>query len=134
MQSHGMLMRSSNWPSGDQPSPDTFLFKMNIKKFKNDIGEDFYMKRVKEFAINKNVGNALKLCDTCKELEFSHKPGPCTRSEKSESKITTEQLAEIRQEINRDIIAEIIANAKSEDKTGDTDSNDRLADALDKIS
>ena len=129
-----MCSRSFYQPSGDQPSPDSFLFKMTIKKFKSDIGEDFYKERVTEYARDKNVGLAVKLCDTCGDLEFCHRPGVCKRSDKSSCKLTEEELREIQQCINRDIIEEIIANAKNDEKCGDMSTNDRLATALDKIS
>ena len=89
---------------------------MTLKKFKNDVGEDFYKQKVKEYAKDKNVEAAMKLCDNCGELEFCHKPGPCKRSDKGENKLSEAQLSEIRQAINRDIIAEIIEDAKSENK------------------
>ena len=51
-----------------------------MKKFKSVIGEDIYNQKIKDFAINKDVRGAIKIFDTCSELEFDHKPGPCTRS------------------------------------------------------
>ena len=57
---------------------------MNIvKKLKAKIGEDLYNQKIRDFAINKDVGGAIKICNTCSGLEFDHKPGPCTRSIKT---------------------------------------------------
>ena len=78
-------------------------------RFKRDIGEDFYKERMSEYARVKNIGNALKVCDNCEDLEFCHRPGVCKRSDKVDRKLTEEQLDEIKQCINHDIIKEIIA-------------------------
>ena len=103
-------------------------------KFKRDISEDLYKKRVSEYARVKNIGNALKMCDDCEDLEFSHRPGVCKRTDKVDQKLMEEQLDEIKQSINHDIIEEIIARAKSEEKFDDNRRNDRLTKALAKIS
>ena len=55
-----------------------------IKKFKSDIGEDNYNNKVKDYALKKDVDSAIRLCEACKQLQFSHGPGPCTRSDKSD--------------------------------------------------
>ena len=103
-------------------------------KFKRDISEDFYKERVFEYARDKNIGNTLKVCENCEDLEFCHRPGVFNRSDKVDQKLTEEQLDEIKQYINHDIIEEIIANAKNVEKFDDNRRNDRFATALDIIS
>ena len=59
-------------------------------KFKRDIGEVFYKEKVSEYARVKNIGNALKVCDNCEDLEFCHRPGVCKRSDKVDWKLMEE--------------------------------------------
>ena len=48
-----------------------------MKKFKSDIGEDFYKERVSECSRVKNIRNALKVSDNCEDFDFCHRPGGC---------------------------------------------------------
>ena len=110
-----------------------------VNKFKSDVGEDFYRQKVNEFAVLKDVGTAIKDCDTCGRIQFCHGPGPCTRLAKTnsetETKFDNDQLSEIKSEINRDIIKEIIRLERhSVTKSEEPNFNERLASALDKIS
>ena len=54
-----------------------------INKFKNEIGDEFYNQRVTEFATNKDIEGAIKICDNCEQLQFCHRPGVCKRSDKT---------------------------------------------------
>ena len=39
---------------------------MNIvKKFKSEIGEDLYNQKIRDFAVNKYVGGAIRIYETC---------------------------------------------------------------------
>ena len=107
-----------------------------IKKFKSDIGEDNYNNKVKDYALKKDVDSAIRLCEACKQLQFSHGPGPCTRSDKSDkiSQFDSEQISEIIKVINNDIINKIVDIAQADTVKSDEPVNDRLATALDKIS
>ena len=85
------------------------------KKFKREMGDALYDQKIKEFAANKDVEAAVRLCTTCKQLQFNHTPGPCTRSEKSESvKYSSEEISEIIIAINKDVVSAIIDNAKTD--------------------
>ena len=106
-----------------------------VKKFKSDIGEDIYNQKIKDFAINKDVRGAIKICDTCSELEFDHKPGPCTRSTEIK-KYQSEELNAIISAINNDIVTEIVNLTKLDiesSKSDPTHKDDKLACALEKI-
>ena len=115
-----------------------------FKQFKSDMGDKLYEQRVKKYAADKDVEAAVRLCETCGQLQFAHKPGPCTRSDKDDAiKYKSEQIQDISVAINRDIVNQIIENAKlsfTDDsdilKKSESDpnkNNDRLAEALDKI-
>ena len=54
----------------------------SFEEFKDNMGDE-YMKKVKVIADSKNISAVTKLCGTCNQLEFDHKPGPCTRLSKS---------------------------------------------------
>ena len=85
------------------------------KKFKRDMGDALYDKKIKEFAANKDVEAAVRLCTTCNQLQFDHKSGPCTRSEKTESvKYSSEEISERIIAINKDVVSAIIDNAKTD--------------------
>ena len=123
------------------------------KKFKRDMGDALYDKKIKEFAANKDVEAAVRLCTTCNQLQFDHKSGPCTRSEKTESvKYSSEEISYIIIAINKDVVSSIIDNAKTDfindseniksttspSVIGSCDSDiqknsDKLAEALSKI-
>ena len=75
-----------------------------INKFKREIGEDFYDEKIATYAKDKNIAGAVKVCDTCGHLEFSHKAGPCKRSDQSAQQLTEVELGQVKQAINEDII------------------------------
>ena len=106
---------------------------MPINKFKSEIGEDFYAERIANYAKDKNIAGALTVCDSCGQLEFCHKPGPCTRSDQKVLKLNEEELSQVKQAINEEII-KLIVKSTNEMKTEDTSTNDKLAAALEKIS
>ena len=86
-----------------------------FKKFKLSIGEDLYKQKVKEFASNHDVSGAVRLCGTCSQLEFDHKPGPCTRTEKTDIvKYSSDEINEIVTAINQDAVKQIIENTKTD--------------------
>ena len=98
-----------------------------INKFKSEVGEDLYRQRVTAFAAEKNIAGAIKICDNCGQLQLCHNPGPCKRSDKSESKFSDEQMSQLIHAVNEDIVREII-------KSDSPSTNDKLATALEKIS
>ena len=116
-----------------------------FKKFKLSIGEDLYKQKVKEFALNHDVSGAVRLCGTCSQLEFDHKPGPCTRTEKIDIvKYSSDEINEIVTAINQDVVKQIIENTKTgfaklspadknSSNSDESKTSDKLADALDKI-
>ena len=96
-------------------SPDCLLLssaKMPVfKKFKSSIGEDLYKQKINEFALNHDVSGAVRLCGTCSQLQFDHKPGPCTRTEKTDIvKYSSDEIDEIVTAINQDVVKQIIEN------------------------
>ena len=106
---------------------------MNIvKKFKAEIGVDIYNQKIRDFAINKDVRGAVKICNTCSGLEFDHTPGPCTRSIKP-TKYESDEIDAIILAINNDVVKEIVNIAKLESessKSYPTQKDDKLACAL----
>ena len=80
-------------------------------KFKREISEYLYKERLFEYSRVKNIGNALKVCDNCEDLEFCHRPGVCKKSDKVGQKLTEKQFNKIKQCINHEIIEEIIRKA-----------------------
>ena len=54
----------------------------NFQKYKADMGDD-YNDKVKQIAKSKDVQAVNKVCTVCDQLEFDHKPGPCTRANKT---------------------------------------------------
>ena len=94
---------------------------------------DFYAERIVNYAKDKNIAGALTVCDSCGQLEFCHKPGPCKRSDQKVSKLNEEELSQVKQAINEDII-KLIVKSTNEMKTEDASTNDKLAAALEKIS
>ena len=57
---------------GISPLLTVFYKKIIMKKFKSDIDEDFYKERASEYVRVENIGNALKVCDNCRDLELCH--------------------------------------------------------------
>ena len=116
---------------------------MSVKKFKIDIGGDkVYDSKVKDYAELKDVQTAVQICGACGQLNFQHKPGPCTRLDKAENKYSDSEISEIVAAINRDVVTKIVENAKidfltaSDSHKSDFDAsknNDKLAVALEKI-
>ena len=115
-----------------------------FKQFKSDMGDDLYNQRVKQYAADKNVEAAVRLCKTCDQFEFGHKSGPCTRSEKTDViQYKSEEINEISPAINKDVVNQIIENAKlaynndsdflKKSESDPSKNNDKLAEVLDKI-
>ena len=96
---------------------------MPINKFKSEIGEDFYAERIANYAKDKNIAGALTVCDSCGQLEFCHKPGPCKRSDQKVPKMNDDELSQVKQAINEDIIKEIVKST-NEMKSKDASTND----------
>ena len=108
------------------------------------MGDQLYDQKVKQYAANKEVEAAVRLCETCGQLQFCHKSGPCTRSEKDNTaKYKSEEIIDIAAAINKDIVNQIIENAKKAfakdnevsniSESDPNKNNDKLAEVLDKI-
>ena len=66
-----------------------------FEKYKSAMGDN-YSKKIELLAKSKDVKSVSKVCESCSQLEFDHRPGACTRSANSDKeKYTPEQIAEI---------------------------------------
>ena len=82
-------------------------------KFKADMG-DKYDKKVKEIAKSRDVQAVTNVCSSCKQLEFDHKSGSCTRlSKTTTSQYTIEECKEISKEIMKDVVEAIEEEVKT---------------------
>ena len=98
-------------------SLDYFLLdiktEMDFQKFKAAMGDEYELK-VKQIAKSKDVKAVNKVCSVCEQLEFDHKPGPCTRSNKAEkAKYSAAQIAEIKEHVMSDVVQAIIEETKA---------------------
>ena len=85
----------------------------DFEKYKADMGDDYEYK-VKQIAKSKDVQDVNKVFPVCDQLEFDHKPGPCTRANKVEnSKYSADQIAEIKEHVMNDVVQAIIEETKA---------------------
>ena len=76
---------------------------------------DNYSKKIELLAKSKDVKSVSKVCESCSQLEFDHRPGACTRSANSDKeKYTPEQIAEIVAGVSQDVLDAIMDNSKVE--------------------
>ena len=61
------------------------------------------MEKVKVIADSKNISAVTKLCGTCNQLEFDHKPGPCTMLSKSSPK-SVKNISDITEKVMEDVV------------------------------
>ena len=85
------------------------------KKYKSDMGDNYWQK-IRSLAEKKDVQLVNRICETCSQLLFNHKPGVCTRSVSAETvgEYTAEQIAEIVSGLSEDVVNTIIENTKTE--------------------
>ena len=84
-----------------------------FKQFKSEMGDQLYDQKVKQYAANKEVESAVRLCETCGQLQFCHKSGPCTRSEKDNTaKYKSEEIIDISAAINKDKLLKLLKMLK----------------------
>ena len=84
---------------------------ISFEEFKANMGDE-YLKKVKEIAESKNINAITKVCSACNQLDFDHKPGPCTRANKSVK--STKDISDITEKVMEDVINAIIENTKLE--------------------
>ena len=102
---------------------------------------DNYQKKVELLAKTKDVQSVHKICGTCSQLEFEHRPGVCTRSVNTENidKYNAEEIAEIVSYVSQDVVNAIIDNTKAEVHANTLDAeaalgkNDSLAAAFNNL-
>ena len=109
----------------------------NFQKYKADMGDD-YNDKVKQIAKSKDVQSVNKVCAVCDQLEFDHKPGPCTRANKTEnSKYSAAQIAEIKEHVMNDVVQAIIEETKADltekELNVESRSSDNLAEAFNNL-
>ena len=107
----------------------------SFEEFKANMGDE-YMKKVKEIAESKNINGVTKVCSACHQLEFDHKPGPCTRASKSAK--PAKDISDITEKVMEDVINAIIENTKLEqeskvEKAEDPKKADYLAEAFNNL-
>ena len=84
-----------------------------FKKYKSDMGDNYWQK-IRSLAEKKDFQLVNKICETCSQLLFNHKPGVCTRSVSAETEYTAEQISEIVSGLSEDVVNTIIENTKTE--------------------
>ena len=83
-----------------------------FEKFKADMGDE-YDKKVKEIARSRNVQTSTKVCKSCNQLEFDHKPGSCMRSSAAvTTQYTSGELEDISKDIMKDVVKAIVEEEK----------------------
>ena len=69
---------------------------------------------MKEIAKSRDVQAVTNVCASCKQLEFDHKSGSCTRLSKTmTSQYTIEECKEISKEIMKDVVEAIEEEVKT---------------------
>ena len=104
-----------------------FVKMKTFQKFKSSMGEN-YQKKVESLAKTKDVQSIHKICESCCQLEFDHRPGVCTRSFTADKleKYSAEQISEIVSGISQDVVNSIIENTKAELHASNLDAESSL--------
>ena len=91
------------------------------------MGEN-YRKKVELLAKAKDMQSVHKICETCTQLEFDHRPGMCTRSVTADKveKYSAGEISEIVSGISKDVVDTIIENTKAELHASNLDTESSL--------